>query len=232
MGSVGGNARPFVISSARVSRKRGLTNAWAHGDIHQHHSGDSFCCALLCLRHLDEFRGACKHSRCLGGANHSAFAFGQLCHYFPSCIPLLEYPDSSVLHDLCGLAWDAKLFLPGSVLILAYICCGSSSWPPASQSSDRAFVFRPRRVCQRVRHHQCPLDSREANFRETAEPPGILAGPSGSPGRRPAPWTYPRPRFHPAHPPHALPPSPHYVLHYQRSLPRTTPTPQNLASPL
>src|SRR5712692_2328519 len=201
-----GNARPFVSSSARVGRKRGFTNACPHCDIHERHSGDSFCRALVCLRHLDEFHGGCKHSRCIGGEDHSGLTFGQFCHHFSSCIPLLEYPDSNLLHALGGLAWDAKLFLPGSVLILAYICCDSASWPSVSQSNDRAFVFCPRRICQRVRHHQCPLDSRETNFRETSEPPGILAGPSGSPGQRRAPWTRPGPRFHAAHRPHTLTP--------------------------
>src|SRR6266699_2654124 len=113
--------------------------------------------------------------RCMGGEDHSGFAFGQFCHHFSSCIPLLEYADSNFLHDFCRLAWDAKLFLSGSVLIMAYAYCNSASRPPSSQTNDRAFVFCPRRVCQRVRHHQCLLHSREASLREACEPPGILA---------------------------------------------------------
>src|SRR5258708_31110813 len=198
-----GSARPFVIRSARVGRKRGLTNACPHCDIHEHHSDDSSCCALVCLRHLDEFHGGGERSRCLGGETHPAFAFGQLCYYFPSCIPLLECPDSNLLHDLCRLAWDAELFLPGSVLILAYACCDSASWPPVSQTSDRTFVFWPRRVYQHIRHHQCAVDSREANLREASEPPGILAVPSGSSCHRRATLARPGARVYAAHRPHA-----------------------------
>src|SRR5713226_2442077 len=209
-----GNARPIVSSSARVGRKRGFTNARPHRDIHEHHSGNSFCCALVCLRHLDEFYGGGERSRRVGGETHSGFTFGQFCHHFSPCIPLLEFADSNLLHDLCRLAWDAKLFLPGSVLILAYAYCDGASWPPVSQTNDRAFIFCPRRVCQRVRHHQCPLDSRETNFRETSEPPGIMAGPSGSSGQRRASWTRPGPRFHAAHRPHTLTPSTRRGLHY------------------
>src|ERR1700730_1426564 len=91
--------------------KRGFTNAWANGDIHQHHPGDSSCWALVCLCHLDEFHGDCKRSRCLGGENHSGFTFRQFCHHLSSCLQLLEYPDSNLIHDLCRLAWDAELFL-------------------------------------------------------------------------------------------------------------------------
>ncbi len=127
-----GNAWPLISGSARVSRNRGFTNAHAHCDIHEHHSGDSFCRPLVCLRHLDEFHGGSERSRRVGGKTHSALAFGQLCHYFSSCISLLEYPDSNLLHDLCRVAWDAKLFLPGSVLILAYIRRDSISWPLVS----------------------------------------------------------------------------------------------------
>src|SRR5260370_33466851 len=137
MASKCGGARPLVVSSARVGRKRGFTSACAHCDIHEHHSGNSFCCALVCLRHLDEFHGGCKHSGCIGGEDHSGLAFGQFCHHFPSCVPLLEYPDSNLLHDFCRLAWNAKFFLPGSVLILAYICRYSASWPPSSQPNNR-----------------------------------------------------------------------------------------------
>lgn len=175
-----GNARPLVSSSARVGRKRGFTNACPHCDLHEYHSGDSSCRALVCLRHLDEFHGGGKHSGCIGGEGHSGSTFGEFCQHFSSCIPVLEYADSNLLHDVCRLAWDAKFFLPGSVLVLANICRDSASWPAVSQTKHRVFVFQPGRVCQRIRRCQCPPDSREANLREASEPPGILAGPSGS----------------------------------------------------
>src|SRR5437870_11661736 len=78
-----------VISSSRVGRKRGFTNARAYCDIHQRHSVDSSCCALVCLRHLDEFHGGCEHSRRLASQDPSGLAVCQFCHHFSSCIPVL-----------------------------------------------------------------------------------------------------------------------------------------------
>src|SRR5205807_6020238 len=213
-----GNARPFVISSARVGRKRGFPYECAHCDICEHYSGDSFCCALVCLCHLDELHGECKCSRHLGNENHSGFTLDEFCHHFSSSIPLLEYPDSNLLYDFCRLAWDVELFLPGGVPIPACLCRDSASGPAASEANDCAFVFYPCRVCRRVCHHQCSLDSRDTNLREATEPPGILAGPSCRPGQRHAPWTRPGPRLHTAHRPHAHASATRRGLHYRRSL--------------
>ena len=92
-----------------------------------------------------------------------------------------NYTASNPLHHLCRLAWDVKLLLPCRVLILAYLCRDSASWLPVSQTNDRALVFSSGRVCERVRRHQCPLDSRETNFCETPESPGIHGGDAWQP---------------------------------------------------